>query len=133
MSDTTELYVIEEPKQLIGKTIAYVELNRFCNPLILTTTDGGIMAWKTVSDEFEELETEIYKSYMVEAHLFHDERMKKELIEKGICPQEAIDKFLDRQRQRRKKEAEKYKQQQEERDKQEFERLKQKFGGADNA
>lgn len=128
----TELYVIEEPKQLVGKTIAYVELNRFSNPLILTTADGGIMAWRTENySDFDEMSTEIYTSNMVEIHLFNSRVMKKELIEKGICTQQAIDEFLYRQLQRRQKEAEKYKQQQEERDKQEFERLKQKFADVD--
>lgn len=128
----TELYVIEEPKQLVGKTIAYIDINRFFNPLLVTTTDGGIMAWNTENyGDFDEMHTEIYSSNMVEVHLFNNQTMKKELLNKGICSQESIDKFLDRQVTKRQKADEDRKREQEERDKQEFERLKQKFANVD--
>ena len=57
----TKLYVIEEPDQLAGKTIAYVEMNTFQSPLMLVTTDGGIMVWTTHCDEAGNLETFIYR------------------------------------------------------------------------
>jgi len=122
-----DLYVIGKPEQLIGKTIAHIEMNKFCDPLLLTTTDGGIMAWKTYEDDEWGMGTDIYNSHMVEAHVFNSATTKKYLIKNNICTQEEIDKFTAERIEERRLYHEQLKKQREEQEKAEYERFKQKY------
>jgi len=123
----SDLYVIEEPEQLIGKTIAHIEMNRFCDPLLLATTDGGIMAWRTYWEDDEDMQTDIYSSNMVEAHVFNSDTTKKYLIKNNICTEEDINQFTATRIEERRLYHESLKKQRLEREKSEYERLKQKY------
>ncbi|MBP2653331.1 MAG: hypothetical protein H6Q73_900 [Firmicutes bacterium] len=122
-----DLYVIEKPEGLIGKTIAHIEMTRFCDPLLLTTTDGGIMAWRTCTDEYSGMETDIYESHMVEAHVFNSNTTKKYLIKNNICTEADINKFIATRIEERRLYHKQLEKQREEHDKAEYERLKKKF------
>jgi len=50
------MYFIENKEELIGKTIAYVDMNQFAEKILIATNDGGIL---TVSQESDEFNTEI--------------------------------------------------------------------------
>jgi len=122
-----DLYVIEKPEDLIGKTIAHIEMNRFCDPLLLTTTDGGIMAWRTWTEDDGDMETDVFEGYQVEAHVFNSKTTKKYLIQNNICTQEEIDKFTAERIKEHRLYREQLKKESEEHDKAEYERLKQKY------
>ena len=127
-----KLYVIEEPDQLIGKTIACVEMNTFQSPLLLVTADGGIMIWETYCYEDGETETDIYRRNVVEIYLHDDKYLRESIVSKGFFQEEDVNEFLAKQIEERRKTRECYAKQQKERDRQEYERLKKKFEEADN-
>jgi len=128
----TKLYVIEEPDQFIGKTIACVEMNMFQSPLMLVTTDGGIMVWTTHCDEAGNLETFIYRKKMVEMYLHDDEYPRKRIMSSGLFNEEDINEIIAKQIEAWHKKMEILAKQREERDRQEYERLKKKFEEGNN-
>lgn len=125
----TNLYVIENPEELIGKTIAYIEMENWLDRSILITTDGGIIIWETSGWPDGSTETVICDSDGVESYLFKEKALQGHIIAKGICQEEDYIYFLARQTEKRRKEREYLEKQQEERDRQEYERLKMKFEG----
>ena len=127
-----KLYVIEEPDQLIGKTIACVEMNAFQSPLLLVTTDGGIMVWETYCDEYGEKETNIFRKNVVEIYLHDDEHLRESIVSRGLFEEEDVNKFVAKQIEARRKSRGILAKQQEERDRQEYERLKKKFEEGNN-
>jgi hypothetical protein len=122
----SKLYVIEKPDDLIGKTIADIRLDRFSNPLMLVTTDGGLLAWITDADG-DDIETYIYDKAHVETYVFNSRSTKKYMVDTGVCTQEEIDEFLAEQRAERQKEQENWQLQKEAQEKVEYERLRKKF------
>ena len=125
-----KIYVIEDPDKLIGKTVSYIELNRFSIPAIMVTTDGGIMIWETSAEEdtmSEEIEIDVYSKNRVEAHVFNNERMIERIMKCRFLVKADFDSFLSQQREERKQEQEQSQIRKEEYDRKEFERLKNKF------
>jgi len=131
-----ELYAIEKPDALKGKTIIYVNINRFADPAIIITTDGGILMW-TVRESYDQDFDDKYEiihhsSREVESELFHRETLVKQLIKICGFTQSDFDIFFVNHEEERKRQAEIWKQQKEENERKEFERLSVKFSNGGN-
>lgn len=111
----TKLYVIEKPGELIGKTIAYAEMNESKVPLVLITTDGGIIAWETLHCDWGG-ETVFYGKEDIEHLLSFDKVLYYNIVNNGICEEKDMVDFLAKYTEKQRKEEE-----ERERERKEFE------------
>jgi hypothetical protein len=124
----SKLYVIDNSNKLVGKTIAYIEMNRYANPTMVITTDGGIMMQYIEELEEGEYSLENYSKARIESELFQNSsRIKERVIKSNIFLQSDFDELLASQIELHKQEQEQHKQHKEQREREEFERLKAKF------
>ena len=109
----SKLYVIDNSNKLVGKTIAYIEMNRYANPTMVITTEYSL---------------ENYSKARIESELFQNSsRIKERVIKSNIFLQSDFDELLASQIELHKQEQEQHKQHKEQREREEFERLKAKF------
>ena len=128
-----KLYVIEEPDQLTGKTIAFAMMDSFNSALIIGTVDGGVMACEaTTSYDTDNDGVAFCGREDIEHYLFWRETLRNNVIRKTTCREEDVTEFLAEYTAKLQEETEFHNKQQEERDRQEYERLKKKFEEGNN-
>jgi len=92
------MYFIENQEELIGKTIAYVNMNQFAERILIATTDGGILTVSQESDEYN-TEIEIHSKINTKYHILnckkHNRYIYENLIKYGVFTEEEYNEFVD--------------------------------------
>lgn len=114
------MYFIDDPKELHGKTIAYVNMNQFAERILIATTDGGILTVSQYSgEEFYDNEIEVHHDYDTERYIRNCITENKKYIYDNLINysvftkkehQELIDKYNKQQKEKEIKNKERQKQ-----------------------
>lgn len=124
-----QLYVIDDNKQLIGKTILDIKFfGYFLDEIFIVTDDGGIAIEKLYpSDDRDDVVTNTLREGEVASLLVNPKCFKSILLATGKINQEDIDKFTFGYRQKRQKALEVERIRQEQYEKEQYLMLKAKY------
>ncbi len=124
-----QLYVIDDNKQLIGKTILDIKFfGYFLDEIFIVTDDGGIAIEKLYpSDDRDDVVTNTLREGEVASLLVNKKCFKSILLATGKINQEDIDKFTFGYRQKRQKALEVERIRQEQYEKEQYLMLKAKY------
>jgi hypothetical protein len=74
------MYFIDNPEELHGKTIAYVDMNQFAERIIIATTDGGILTVTQDADEFS-TEIEVHSKTSTKYFILNARKVRKYILD----------------------------------------------------
>ncbi|MDE5154297.1 hypothetical protein PWO45_09910 [Bacillus amyloliquefaciens] len=118
------MYFIETQEELIGKEVAYVWANQFCEQTTIITKDGGVFMVCQQTDWDDGYETRILYPHEAKK-ILHP--LKRDLYEKGVINESEWEKYENELKKKQVVEREKYLKEQEEREHKRYEELKAKF------
>ncbi|MEC1408863.1 hypothetical protein [Bacillus halotolerans] len=118
------MYFIETQEGLIGKEVAYVWANQFCEQTTIITKDGGVFMACQQAGWDEDYETRILYAHEAKK-ILHS--LKRELHEKGVIDETEWEEYENELKKKQDAEREKYLKEKEERDRKLYEELRAKF------
>lgn len=118
------MYFIENQEGLIGKEVAYVWANQFCEQTTIITKDGGVFMVCQQSDWDDGYETRILYPHEAKK-ILHP--LKKDLHVKGVIDETEWEEYENEPKKKQDAEREKYLKEKEERDRKLYEELRAKF------
>ncbi|MFT4400557.1 hypothetical protein ACMX2I_11025 [Bacillus sp. SW14] len=118
------MYFIENQEGLIGKEVAYVWANQFCEQTTIITKDGGVFTVCQQSDWDDGYETRILYPHEAKK-ILHP--LKKDLHDKGVIDETEWEEYENELKKKQDVEREKYLKEKEERDRKLYEELRAKF------
>jgi hypothetical protein len=123
------LYLINNPNDLVGKTIAYTNMALYADYIMIATTDGGILCVSQEISEDDNKQTIVTNKLITEKYLFSNKFMIDILLEKKVVTNKDIENFKEKRINQEKKHIENYKREMEENERKDYERLKAKYEG----
>ena len=124
------MYFIENKEELIGKTIAYVDMNQFAEKILIATTDGGILIVSQESDEFNteiEIHSKINTKYYILNCKKHNKHIYEDLIKHKVFTEEEYDKFISEHKKQQQEQEEKRLEKQKKAELEQYLKLKEKY------
>ena len=119
------MYFIEKQEELIGKEIAYVWANQFCEQTTIITKDKGVfMVCQEVGWDDGDKETRVYYAHEAKEILYP---LRRELHKEGIIDESEWEEYEKELKKKQEAERERFRKKQEERERKQYEELKAKF------
>ncbi|WP_437132704.1 hypothetical protein [Bacillus atrophaeus] len=118
------MYFIENQEDLIGKEVAYVWANQFCEQTTIITKDGGVFMSCQQAEWDDGYETRILYAHEAKK-ILHP--LKRDLHEKGVIDESEWEEYEITLKKKQDAEREKWHKEKEERDRKQYEELKAKF------
>ena len=127
------MYFITDYEKLQGKIIGFVHMATFANPIVIGTTDGGIMVARIEGDDDNDTVIRVLGEMAAEQFITKQPGngfMMRGLVDGGVIEPGDLEKFIHKRVEAVKKQREELIKMQEEYDRNEYLRLKEKFEGA---
>lgn len=121
------IYFIETEEELIGKEIAFTQMARFADAITIVTKDKGFLVIEQWKGDYES-QISIYNRANAEKHIFADDYLVGQLVEKNILTEEDVKNYKKKKQEQVKALAKQIKQEKEEAERRTYQRLKQKYG-----
>ncbi|MGG1363529.1 hypothetical protein ABE287_18060 [Bacillus velezensis] len=119
------MHFIENQEDLIGKEIAYVWANQFCEQTTIITKDKGVfMVCQELGWEDGDTETRVLYAHEAKKILYP---LRRELHKKGIIKETDWEDYENELKKKQEAEKERFQKLQEEREREQYEELKSKF------
>ena len=129
------MYFIENKEELIGKTIAYTNMSRFAECILIATTDGGILTVTQYSDDngseiivHNKINTKyfIMNCKKVRPYLYED------LIKYNVFTEEEYNQLIDKHNKKLKEDKIRQEEYQKKAELEQYLKLKEKFEEKEN-
>lgn len=119
------MYFIENQEGLIGKEVAYVWVNQFCEQTTIITKDKGVfMVCQEVGWDDGDIETRVFYAHEAKEVLY---ALRRELHKEGIIDESEWEEYEKELKKKHEAEKERFRKEQEEIERKQYKELRAKF------